>query len=160
MIGAELTLTTECTTAYDATTLTLYLSITQTFRIWIIPFYAASVTLITVLKLSRSETSRKYLIQSQEDLYQTNEFVRFFWFGGFIFVWLWQLGTTAICVLGAVLLVPLIWAEESFARKGWMGIANKDGNGKAKGEGDFREKEDEQISEFQREMLEMAALGH
>lgn len=160
MIGIESALTTECTTAYDATTLTLYLTITQTFRIWIIPFYAASVTLVTVLKLSRSESSRKYLIQSQEDLYQTNEFVRFFWFGGFIFVWLWQFGATAICGLGALLLAPLMWAEGAFAGKGWKRIASRDDNGKSKGEVGFRKKEDEQISEFQREMLEMAVLGH
>jgi hypothetical protein len=47
-----------------------------------VPFYAAHVQLVTVLKLDQDKQTRRYLIQSQEDLYQTNEFVKFFWFGG------------------------------------------------------------------------------
>ena len=73
--------------------------------------------------------------------------------------WLWQIGATAICALGAVLLAPLMWAEKALAGKRWMGTGIKSGNGKAKGDVGG-EKGDEQISEFQREMLEMAALGH
>jgi len=85
--------------------------------------------------------------------------VRFFWVGGFAFAWLWQIGETAVCILVAMLLAPLMWAEEAFAWKGWMGTANKRGNGKAKGEAGLGE-ENERISEFQTEMLEMATLGH
>jgi hypothetical protein len=149
----------EYTTAYDAANLTLYLTITQTIRIWIIPFHAATVTLVTVLKLSSSETSGKYLIQSQEDLFQPDELVRVFFFGGFLVVWLWQFAMTAMCALGAVLLAPLTWIQEAFVGKAWTGVASKEGNGRAKGVVNFEEKENEQITEFQRERLEMAALG-
>ncbi len=159
-MGPSHTLIDEYTTAYDATSLTLYLTITETFRLWIIPFYATSATLVTILKLSRSESSGKYRIQSQEDLYQISEFVQFFWFGGFILAWMWQFGATAICVLSAVLLAPLMWAEEAFAGKWWTDVASKEGNGKAKGDVDSGEKENERISEFQTEMLEMETLGH
>jgi len=86
--------------------------------------------------------------------------LRFFWFGGFIFAWLWQFGATAICVLVAVLLAPLMWAEKVFAGKGWMGNAGNRGHREAKREVGFGEKENERISEFQTEMLEMATLGH
>lgn len=51
--------------------------------------------------------------------------------------------------------MPLMWAEEAFAGKRRMGIGSKDGNGRPKGEISSGKKEC-----GQREMLEMAALGH
>ncbi|RMY76489.1 hypothetical protein D0863_01911 [Hortaea werneckii] len=64
--------------AYDEANLILYLTITQTFAIWFIPFHRSPVTLTTVLHLTRSPSSKKYLIKSQNDLYQVDQFVRFF----------------------------------------------------------------------------------
>lgn len=86
--------------------------VAQVFRIWIFPFYAAPVSLVTVLKLAQDKQTQRYFIKSQNDLYQTNEWVRFVWFGGFVFVWLFQVVAAAMCVLGAVVLSPISWLEE------------------------------------------------
>ncbi|KAF2147336.1 uncharacterized protein K452DRAFT_261770 [Aplosporella prunicola CBS 121167] len=118
--------------AYDPTTLLLYVHISQVFRIWAIPFYAAPVSLVTVLHLAYSapdshssavaaaegaalaarEPGGRYYIAAQNDLYQVSEFVRFVWPGGFLVVWLWQLVATFFCVLGALLLWPVTLVEE------------------------------------------------
>jgi len=65
----------------------------------------------------------KYYIQSQNDLYQVNEFVKFFWPGGFLFVWAWQLFATLFCVLGAIALSPITYAEQYIMPEGWIGVA-------------------------------------
>jgi len=104
--------------AYDSQSLLLYAHISQVFRIWIVPFYSAPVSLVTVLQLIKDKKTQKYFIQSQNDLYQVNEFVRFFWFGGFIFVGIWQLFATLFCLVGAVLLWPQTWLEERMIREG------------------------------------------
>jgi hypothetical protein len=57
----------------------------------------------------------KYYIQSQEDLYQLNEVVKFFWPGGATIIWLWQLFATALCIVGALLLAPVTWVEQRHA---------------------------------------------
>ena len=111
--------------AYDAKTLQLYVSIHQVFRIFIIPFFSAPVRLVTVLQLvstaehdshAPTQTAKpKYLIASQNDLYQVNEFVKFFslarivWLGVLVF----QFMATAACVIGAVLGSPISWVEEN-----------------------------------------------
>ncbi|KAF2161307.1 hypothetical protein M409DRAFT_28344 [Zasmidium cellare ATCC 36951] len=89
--------------AFDETSLLLYVSITQTFSIFFIPFYSAPVSLTTVLQLVRKSPSRRYYIQSQSDLYQTDQFVRFFapWGIGATIVLLWHFWATFACVLGA-----------------------------------------------------------
>jgi hypothetical protein len=131
--------------AFDQEHLKLYVTISQIFSIFIIPFYLAPVTLTTVLTLttnpneyrgyldfsndtynSSEETTeaehgetRKYWISSQEDLYQTTEFVKFFLpFGiGVCMIFVWHLFATAGCVLGSLLLSPITWAEEKLALK-------------------------------------------
>ncbi|OKL63424.1 hypothetical protein UA08_01183 [Talaromyces atroroseus] len=127
--------------AFDQEHLKLYVTISQIFSIFIIPFYIAPVTLTTVLTLttnpneyrgyldfpndqgksvdSESEETRRYWISSQEDLYQTTEFVKFFLpFGiGVSMVLVWHLFATIGCVLGSLLLSPITWAEENLAMK-------------------------------------------
>jgi len=92
--------------AFDKENLTLYVSMHQVFRIFIIPFYKAPVSFVTVLKLERR--NEKYYIASQEDLYQTDEFVKFVmpWGGAFL-VQVWQLVATLFCVFGVWFLWPL-----------------------------------------------------
>lgn len=63
-------------TAYDEKTLQLYVQMHQLFKIWFIPGHSASASLVTVLQLVRR--NGLYYIQSQHDLYQVNEFVKFF----------------------------------------------------------------------------------
>ncbi|MCJ1323311.1 hypothetical protein MMC15_008667 [Xylographa vitiligo] len=118
--------------AYDAHTLRLYVSLHQTFRIWALPGMRARVQLVTVLQLvaaaaaatappaegpsaQRQRKPTTYLIAAQNDLYQVDEFVKFF--SLFRVVWLlvlvWQFVATGLCVLGAGLLAPVSWVEEN-----------------------------------------------
>ncbi|KAK0642483.1 hypothetical protein DIS24_g8989 [Lasiodiplodia hormozganensis] len=120
--------------AFDQTNLILYVHISQVFRIWLIPFYSAPASLVTVLHLAHvaaadddagedggDEGGRgKYYITAQNDLYQTNEFVRFVWFGGFLFVWMFQFAATFFCVLGAFFLSPLTALQERFQQGGGL----------------------------------------
>ncbi|MCJ1381419.1 hypothetical protein MMC17_004529 [Xylographa soralifera] len=105
--------------AYDAQALRLYVSLHQVFRIWAIPGMRAPVQLVTVLQLVAAPKSRahapRYLIAAQNDLYQVDEFVKFF--SLLRVVWLlvlgWQFVATGLCVLGAGLLSPVSWVEEN-----------------------------------------------
>ncbi len=106
----------------------------QVFSIQWLPFHKVAVAITTVLHLVRSESipdsnsshehkhaqhtdgRTKYYIQSQNDLYQTSEFIKFVlpWFGlGTISVMLWQFFATFMCVIGAVLGWPITWIEEN-----------------------------------------------
>ncbi|CAL3965492.1 unnamed protein product [Diplocarpon coronariae] len=95
----------------------LFVDIRQIFSLFFVPFYKSNVRLTTKLKLVRSENDGKYYIQSQEDLYQTNEWVKFFWPGGSTIIWLWQLFATGLCLLGALMLAPVTWFEQRHANQ-------------------------------------------
>lgn len=125
--------------AYDEKNLILYVNISQVFRIWAIPFYNAPVSLVTVLKLARQpplpphpsystpinpndrngslSKSEKplYYIQSQNDLYQVNQFFKFFSQFGILsgLLFLLQFVSTAICILGATVFWPVSWVEQN-----------------------------------------------
>lgn len=88
------------------------MTIFQVFRIWLIPFYYAPVTLTSVLKLEHDGDDGKYYIASQNDLYQADEWIRFIAPGGWVLVHLWQFWATFFCLLGAVLLRPISLLEE------------------------------------------------
>ncbi|PGH23579.1 hypothetical protein AJ80_02359 [Polytolypa hystricis UAMH7299] len=119
--------------AFDSHTLTLYVSLSQTFYIFIIPFYKAPVRLTTILSLtttppsssSSSSSQRKplYYIAAQNDLYQTSEFIKFVApFGiGVTAVAIWQFFATVFCVLGSWVLCGVTWAEE----KGWLPLSGE-----------------------------------
>ncbi|KAG7004738.1 hypothetical protein G7Y79_00023g053220 [Physcia stellaris] len=109
--------------AYDAKSLRLYVTMHQIFRIWAIPFFNAPVTLTTVLQLvtkpyptpHHPNKRDLYFIQSQNDLYQVNEWIKFVSQFGILslFVFLWQLVATALCVLGAFAFWPVSWLEQN-----------------------------------------------
>ena len=129
--------------AYDEKNLILYVNIHQTFRIWVVPFFSAPVSLVTVLKLVRfpplppqpsystsinpnesqngslydTSLSEKptYYIQSQNDLYQVNEFFKFFSQFGVLsgLLLLWQFIATGLCILGAMIFWPVSWVEQN-----------------------------------------------
>ncbi|KAI7478256.1 hypothetical protein KC357_g4364 [Hortaea werneckii] len=106
--------------AYDEANLILYLTITQTFAIWFIPFHRSPVTLTTVLHLVRSPSpSKKYLIKSQNDLYQVDQFVRFFlpWGIGSTLVSLWHAWATFFCVVLASIFAPFLRLEQAWAER-------------------------------------------
>ena len=99
--------------AYDQQNAILFANVSQTFKIWFIPAYLAKVKLTTVLHLVKfqndapaamgSDGLSKFLIKSQEDLYQTNEFVKFFlpWSIGTTIIGIWHYIATMLCVYGA-----------------------------------------------------------
>ncbi|KAI6892031.1 hypothetical protein D0869_14098 [Hortaea werneckii] len=112
--------------AYDEANLILYLNITQTFAIWFIPFHRSPVNLTTVLHLTRSPSSKKYLIKSQNDLYQVDQFVRFFlpWGGiGTTLVSLWHAWATFFCVVLAWIFAPFLRLEQAWAERRTRGAA-------------------------------------
>ncbi|KAK7614535.1 hypothetical protein IWX49DRAFT_483928, partial [Phyllosticta citricarpa] len=115
--------------AFDRQNLILYVHISQIFRIWVIPFHYAPVSLVTVLQLERHSPhdgavgssavgDGRYYISSQNDLYQTTEFPRFVFPPAFVIVWFWQLFATVICNVAALVLTPVTWAEERLWREG------------------------------------------
>ena len=109
--------------AYDPKTLRLYVTMHQIFRIWIIPFFSAAVTLTTLLQLVEEpyptphhpNKRSRYFIQSQNDLYQANEWIKFASPFGVLslLVLTWQLIATGFCVLGAVIFWPVSWVEQN-----------------------------------------------
>lgn len=113
--------------AYDETNLTLYVNMSQIFRIFVIPFYQAPVTLTTVLQLEKGQNlnqllpsqkslstpllsgETKYYIRSQNDLYQIDQFIRFAlpWGIGTTIILIWHWIATLCCIVGAKLGAPL-----------------------------------------------------
>jgi hypothetical protein len=93
----------------------LYLNISQVFRIWFIPFYRAPVTLTTILHLLPGDAvahtlhNDKYFIRSQEDLYQTDEWIKFIlpFSLGVAVVRVWYMIATLFCIAGVKVLAPL-----------------------------------------------------
>lgn len=90
----------------------IFVEIHQIFSIFFVPFYKSNVHLTTKLRLVQSLDDNKYYIKSQEDLYQSNEVVKFFWPGGATILWFWQISATGLCILGALLLAPMTWLEQ------------------------------------------------
>jgi hypothetical protein len=137
-----------CILAFDEKNLTLFVSISQTFRIVYIPFYSAPVSLTTVLTLTTTPPpsppsppthentitldsagvphshellgGKKYWIKSQNDLYQTSEFVKFVVpFGiGYTLVLMWHFFATFACVVGAIVGWPVsVLLEATYKEK-------------------------------------------
>lgn len=102
--------------SHDAANHILYVGMTQVFAIWALPFHTAEVSLVTVLHLERSQRTGKWLIASQNDLYQTDQFLKFLLPH---FAWiaiLWQYIATLVCVVCSYLLAPVTWWEEDVQR--------------------------------------------
>ncbi|KAL7943341.1 hypothetical protein V8C42DRAFT_328803 [Trichoderma barbatum] len=121
---------------FDQRNSTLYVSIRQTFSIWFVPFHSSSVKLLSVLRLAQGSSSEpgqlapkyhpdgrvssalagqgqerlRYYIASQEDLYQTNDFVAFVVpYLGPLLVFLWQLYSAGLTVLCSILFLPVYY---------------------------------------------------
>jgi len=135
---------------FNEDTLKLYVDMHQHFRLWIVPFYDASVYLTTVLQLVKGDASGPdsalqrrapktpsekpwsyaavadpdrpengeiktvYYITSQNDLYQTSEFIKFLvpWGVGNTLMEAWMLFATFLSILGSFLLFPSTWWKE------------------------------------------------
>ncbi|KAE8152841.1 hypothetical protein BDV25DRAFT_137514 [Aspergillus avenaceus] len=126
--------------ALDKPNLKLYVTMSQVFTIWIIPFHIARVTLTTVLDLTTDPTGsslpsgpkrgkEKYYISKQEDLYQTSEFVKFILphVGYWIVVGMHAFATV-FCVLGVFLWAPFVFLEERGLLGGLLGRGNVAGS--------------------------------
>ena len=121
----------------------MYVGLRQKFSIWFVPYFgAADVRLVSVLHLEKrtalpiggegrrtiaaltngyddnegkpSRSKPLYYIKSQNDLYQVNEFFKFFDRARVLglLLLLWQLGATLGCVVLALLCWPVSWVEE------------------------------------------------
>ncbi|KAG5979337.1 hypothetical protein E4U55_005276 [Claviceps digitariae] len=122
---------------FDQKTGQLFVNIHQTFAVFFVPFYKARVRLVTVLHLeqraswsSDSTVSRaaitesrepaplsgpgqeraKYYIARQEDFYQLGDCIEFLVPRVGQHLWrVWQLFSSLLCVLGAVVFLPLYY---------------------------------------------------
>jgi hypothetical protein len=101
---------------YDQKQQILYISISQIFSLFFVPFYAPQVNLVTVLHLSH-DIDNKYYIDTQRDLYQLNELVKFIWPGGATLLLLWQWMNTLLSIVGALVLAPMTWVEGRVAER-------------------------------------------
>jgi len=69
--------------AFDESHSILYVNLNQTFSIWLFPFHHSHVNLTTVLYLEKgvgrgvTDGKERYYIKHQEDLYQTDQWVKF-----------------------------------------------------------------------------------
>jgi hypothetical protein len=102
---------------YDQKSQILYISISQIFSLFFVPFYSPQVNLVTVLHLSHDIDDNKYYVDTQRDLYQLNEFVKFVWPGGATLLLLWQWMNTLLSIVGALVLAPMTWVEERVAER-------------------------------------------
>lgn len=104
--------------AFDIKNLLLYVSIHQVFRVIWIPFYKADVRLTTVLTLKQDTQTQLYYIQKQNDLYQTNQFLKFVApFGGGVFMWVWQAISAVVCFIMSLIFMPVTWLEDGWGNK-------------------------------------------
>ena len=98
-------------TAYDDIKQILYITIHQVFTVWLFfGLHHADVVLTTKLQLDKRD--KKYYITSQNDLYQTDEFIKFISLPrgiGATLVRLWQIAATLICIIMAKLFEPVTW---------------------------------------------------
>ncbi|KAH6673535.1 hypothetical protein B0J14DRAFT_590959 [Halenospora varia] len=116
ILSPRIVLKIECD-EFNQKTNILWVEIHQIFSLFFVPFYKSNVHLTTKLHLVHASEDNKYYIKSQEDLYQLNEIVKFFWPGGATIIWLWQMFATVMCILGALLFAPLTWMEQRHANK-------------------------------------------
>ena len=94
--------------------------------------------LTTVLDLvegppARNGKKQTYLIQSQNDLYQVDEFIKFPSMLGLLrlLVLAWQFIATAFCVLGSWLFWWVSWGEENVVGGNWeKSLLSQKGNQK------------------------------
>jgi len=114
ILSPRIVLDIECD-EYNQKSQILFVDIHQIFSIFFVPFYKSDVHLTTKIKVVHSEQDGKYYIKSQEDLYQLNEVVKFFWPGGATILWLWQVFATGMCILGALFFAPITWLEQKYA---------------------------------------------
>ncbi|TVY40928.1 hypothetical protein LSUB1_G002742 [Lachnellula subtilissima] len=102
---------------YNQKSKILFVEIRQIFSLFFVPFYKSDVRLTTKLSLVQSTEDNKYYIKSQEDLYQLNEVVKFFWPGGATVIWVWQMLATFLCIVGALMLAPVTWMFQRHSNK-------------------------------------------
>jgi len=108
ILSPRIVLTVECD-EFNQKSSILFVEINQIFSLFFVPFYKSNVHLTTKLHLVHASEDNRYYIKSQEDLYQTNEVVKFFWPGGATVIWFFQMVATFLCIVGALALAPVTW---------------------------------------------------
>ncbi|EAW07033.1 uncharacterized protein ACLA_087380 [Aspergillus clavatus NRRL 1] len=111
--------------AYDEQHLTLYITLSQIFSIWLVPFHVSPVRLTTVINLTTDSGEiddqkpmvngdyTRYYIAKQEDLYQVSEWIKFLVpHVGHLIVLAFQSFATLFCIVGVAVFYPILWLEE------------------------------------------------
>ncbi|KAF2225077.1 hypothetical protein BDZ85DRAFT_233474 [Elsinoe ampelina] len=116
-------------------TATLYVGIRQIFGIWAVPFHEADVRLVTSFdpSLACARGEGKWYIASQEDLYQTDQFMRFLVPQLAWLVVVWQVLATWGCVVLSYLFEPVTWWEEERQREFGRGALGDGDEGRGGG---------------------------
>lgn len=94
---------------------TIYCELRQEFSKIFVPFYRNSAHLTTKLILHYEEHEGKYYIKTQEDLYQPDQLIRYFFPGGSALILLFQYFAAYFCVIGALILAPITWFEQKIS---------------------------------------------
>lgn len=109
--------------AFDEKNARLYVSLSQIFKIFFVPFYSAHVNLTTVLDLidipllgTDSSAPTKYYIEQQNDLYQVNDWIKFALPGFWVLWWVAQLVGTFLSIVGAIALSSVTVARQKKSR--------------------------------------------
>jgi len=98
---------------YDQKHNLLYVNMTQIFTpIFYLFLYHAEASLVTVLKLSHDSPDGKYYIQSQEDMYQSNEILKFILPGAGAALMFQQWFASFLCIVCALLFTPITFLME------------------------------------------------
>jgi len=115
--------------SFDEKNNVLYVGLTQVFAIWAIPTHRSEVSLVTVLHLVQGpekdvtvldstgiptgQAKNKWYIQSQNDLYQTDQFIKFVlpWLAWLVPLQQWI--ATLVCIFFSYVFEPLTWWEEN-----------------------------------------------
>ncbi|QIW94638.1 hypothetical protein AMS68_000156 [Peltaster fructicola] len=117
--------------AYDEIKQILYVTIHQVFSIWaLLGLHRSNVVLTTKLQLKKRKN--KYYIQSQNDLYQTDQFMKFCtipWGIGGLFVIIWQWFATLFCVVLARIFSFVTTSEQWYYDQGRQKLKDAQGKG-------------------------------
>ncbi|KAL7271026.1 hypothetical protein RUND412_006241 [Rhizina undulata] len=95
--------------AFDEPKRRLYLDITQDFTFWFFPWYHIHADLVSVLQLRR--VNEKWFISQQSDLYQTEQWMQFWFPGSWTVVVIIKRLAALGCVLSGsvVMLLGMLW---------------------------------------------------
>ncbi|KAF2279558.1 uncharacterized protein EI97DRAFT_371470 [Westerdykella ornata] len=115
--GVEITVN---SVAFDEENLILYVSLTETLRSRLLPFYRTPVSMVAVIRLEYHPPNNKYYIKSKNNLYQQDQLVKFIPLipGLPLLVMMMQYLGTVVALFMALLLLPVTVVKELWSSQG------------------------------------------